>query len=1052
MEKEQVKKFDLEAAFKALDEIEIPVAEKGMRANRADLKEAFNKKTAYDVLVEDYYDISDNEALEEAQDDREGEVAKAKLSRIEKIVDLDAETADDLLQSYVGRYIIQCPQCMTLFYKKQEDIEYSEENPDVVNINEVCQHCGNTSGYTLIGKVDSVSDEEAGNYEIPEEENELDLDFDTEVAEEPTEEEPAEEEGSEDLDLDLDLDLEEIPEEEEEKKEESFQASGETVLNEEVETESLNTSEEAPSENETENGSEQLTLNEEGNAKWNALSDKPKGNIAKVKANPDIWEKTDKYIVYGVSADNKVVDKKEFKNESGKAADVKAVRDELLNSDEKIVDAFVARFYKNKETGEELEVELDSYTNSKNESLNNSEEAPSEHETENGSEETTLNEEVDKDLDAKLKAHNDYIAYLQGQIKQEEEALKRAGDNEEIKAAIQRRLDAYTQDLQDALPDALKNEPEANEVVVAEEPVEEVAVEEAPIEEAPIDEPVEEALTEETEQPKEKVALIDLSGSLAAKEQELVKKARDAGCKRMSKFTGPDFNKPLNFARNHEELDFIVYTNEDIEVNEGGKELQALSNVTVVRVDEANESLNASEAAPSENETENGSENLTLNEAVEDQKALFEAGEGDLDAVMDDPEFKKPISEKEVQAILNDSLDSLEEERIQPGDAPTPEAPKTYLPGEMPEKKIELGPDGRPITTKMPQPGDAPRPEFPKDPQPGEMPEKPLVNPNRLIAEDAEAEGSRFHTVQVGPKLDDLTPEEQEIFKSGDKEAIAKFWEDHPEYRESLEEDFDSYNKMMDEIKSKDSWKMSEIKDLENKYGCKIAPAELNKIPKLVKDLKEADEAEEAPAEEEPVEDVPAEEEPVEELQPIETTVEEVKEIATEVAQKLATPVNDEKEAEKQQEEIQEVVDEVVEEKLGEEKPEEGEAEEPVEDAPEFDFDDLQEESFNTHVKDFLTEVYENVADFAATSCELKEGRLIVEGKISFKSGKEKLTMFEFLPTYGEGKLFFEGYNKDFSADKAFTLNCSLTEAKEIITESFGYKYKINENLVEGLK
>ena len=32
MEKEQVKKFDLEAAFKALDEIEIPVAEKGIKA------------------------------------------------------------------------------------------------------------------------------------------------------------------------------------------------------------------------------------------------------------------------------------------------------------------------------------------------------------------------------------------------------------------------------------------------------------------------------------------------------------------------------------------------------------------------------------------------------------------------------------------------------------------------------------------------------------------------------------------------------------------------------------------------------------------------------------------------------------------------------------------------------------------------------------------------------------------------------------------------------------------------------------------------------------
>ena len=41
-----------------------------------------------------------------------------------------------------------------LVYKKEEDIATSEENPDVVNINEPCQHCGNSSGYTLIGKVD----------------------------------------------------------------------------------------------------------------------------------------------------------------------------------------------------------------------------------------------------------------------------------------------------------------------------------------------------------------------------------------------------------------------------------------------------------------------------------------------------------------------------------------------------------------------------------------------------------------------------------------------------------------------------------------------------------------------------------------------------------------------------------------------------------------------------------------------------------------------------------------------------------------------------------
>lgn len=239
MEKEMVQKFDLEAAFKALNEIDTPKAEKGIRANRVDLKERFAAKTYGDALVEDYYNVNDKEALEEAKEDREEEVAKAKLARIEKIVDLDAESPEDLLPSYVGKVIIQCPQCMTLFYKNPEDIEKSEENPDVVNINEICQHCGNASGYTLIGKVGKVSEDEAANYEAAEEgaeEDELSLDFNEpteEVSPEGTgggfeEEEIAVEEGSEDSsDDEPDLDAADLAPTDESLKHEQ--------LNEEVE-------------------------------------------------------------------------------------------------------------------------------------------------------------------------------------------------------------------------------------------------------------------------------------------------------------------------------------------------------------------------------------------------------------------------------------------------------------------------------------------------------------------------------------------------------------------------------------------------------------------------------------------------------------------------------------------------------------------------------------------------------------------------------------------------------------------------------------------------
>jgi hypothetical protein len=158
--KESITKFDLEAAFKALDEIDVPKADKGIKANRPALSEVFSRKSKFDALFEEYYDISNTADLTDAKDERNAEVAMAKLARIEKIVDLDADSPDQLLPSYVGKYIMQCPQCMTLFYKDQEDIEESEEDSTIVNVNEVCQHCGNESGYTLIGKVGAADEEE----------------------------------------------------------------------------------------------------------------------------------------------------------------------------------------------------------------------------------------------------------------------------------------------------------------------------------------------------------------------------------------------------------------------------------------------------------------------------------------------------------------------------------------------------------------------------------------------------------------------------------------------------------------------------------------------------------------------------------------------------------------------------------------------------------------------------------------------------------------------------------------------------------------------------
>lgn len=224
--KESITKFDLEAAFKALDDLDLPVAEKGIKANRPALTEIFSRKSKFDTLFEEYYDISNTEELSDAKEAREAEVAKAKLARIEKIVDLDAETPEELLASYVGKFIIQCPQCMTLFYKNQEDVEASEDDPSTVNVTEVCQHCGNESGYTLVGKVGEATQDETAelNDEESVEVTSTEEDEEENFSDESEEVEGSDETSEEDFDLDaelaeLDLDTEEA---EEDKKEESF--------------------------------------------------------------------------------------------------------------------------------------------------------------------------------------------------------------------------------------------------------------------------------------------------------------------------------------------------------------------------------------------------------------------------------------------------------------------------------------------------------------------------------------------------------------------------------------------------------------------------------------------------------------------------------------------------------------------------------------------------------------------------------------------------------------------------------------------------------------
>ena len=444
--KDSVTRFNFEDAFKALDEIEIPVAEKGIRANRIDLKESMKRVDKFELLFEDFYDLNNAEDMNTVSEEREAEVAKAKLARIEKIVDLDAETEDDILPSYVGKTIIQCPQCMTLFYKNAEDIVRDEENPDVVNVNEVCQHCGNESGYDVVGKVAEETEAAPGDElgtddfsaEVGDGENDIAIDDGSET----TEEAPAEEGGEVDelsaeadldsLDLDTELDLDEEPVEEEETNE------------------SLNTSEllkkiEDKNELKTEHESEKLTLNEamSESAFDKVIAQISADIIAEVKPTPkieigDYYEEAsfkDVFVSWEQWDEDNYTDDPAFSDAE------KAIIDWIDNNAERYpgfkLNALNDLGYN------DYFITINVYTDDVQESLTE-----------------------DADLNKQLNLYNDFIKYLQNMVEQDEEALERAKKqgNKEVIAAIQKRLDNSKAELEAALPETVKDEAATEEL------------------------------------------------------------------------------------------------------------------------------------------------------------------------------------------------------------------------------------------------------------------------------------------------------------------------------------------------------------------------------------------------------------------------------------------------------------------------------------------------------------------------------------------------------------------------------------------------------------
>lgn len=1023
--KESVQKFDLEAAFKALDEVEIPVV-KGIRPNRENLQEKFTRKLTSEILVEDYFDVGDAGELEQASEEREAEIAKAKLARIEKIVDLDAASEEDLLPSYVGKLIMQCPQCMTLFYKNEEDIEKSEENPDVVNLNEPCQHCGNTSGYTLIGKVDTVGEEEASEFDVEDfDENELDLDFDEEPAEEEEVEEPAEEAATEEEE-ELDLEPIEDGESEEEVKE---------------------------------------SLNE-------ATIYMTKAEMAKL--DKEVEEAQKEVAKYKIPMK---------RNSAGEnEPDFEAVPEDQREAAKKAHD----RYQKAVKARPSRSQNIIKYTDE------------------------SLNEDVE--INKQMELYNEFVKYLQKMVEQDEDALEEAKKlgNKEVIAAIEKRLENSKAELRAALPTTVKDEVTADELPTPEE-----AEMEAPAENKEDKKEKKESLIEHLtlESSNDRINGLATAIHKAFAAKNLADSVEVSTSAVKCEFgSGGHITIKTEDGLSNRTIEIIKqFAVKSLEAAGGKAELVNVKQVrgtTFIILD--NIVLASKATATAESLTEglrtwtcwfDGNEMGTVEaETREEAYAKMEETWPELHyGLYDGVAEIWPDDEEDFDESLKESADLLADD----GTLAMLINPSRWSAKVRKEKLLADPAFVKALEAFAKEYAMVARPEDLED---GVSPAEDMYN---CVFEGVKGEDldntldeliSYYVDIKAGEELTEAAPQAQGEFVSKLKrnysatEIMVKELKSHPFFSRlstrTIQRVLLPY--YIDRMGRKDLSTQSMI-DFFTEEG--FAPFVLDHFftidPLARKELLKADakfmeifnayasEFKLFPGSKDDL--VPGENEfdyafsiafdfgDENEAQDTEIARDTIKsfakmyaagkfdrslveELKEDVAGDLDTLLNSEEFkkpiSEKEVEAIKSKY-EALEEEIAPGMESEI-AMRNIVDTWEA-VEDIDDEKFNKLTESYLTEVYSNVKSFEATNCDLKDNKLVIEGTITFNSGKTKPTTFIYEAKQVEDKVILEGLNADFASEKAFTLNCKVDTANCLIVESLSYKYSINDTLVEGL-
>ena len=110
------------------------------------LSEAFRQ---LELLNEEDFNLSttaDNSDLKDFLDNDDMSVMSLD------VIDPEAETEEDLEDSYTGKVILDCCVCHSKLYKDKEEVQIDEEQ-DLANVGEECPFCYSNDGFKVIGEV-----------------------------------------------------------------------------------------------------------------------------------------------------------------------------------------------------------------------------------------------------------------------------------------------------------------------------------------------------------------------------------------------------------------------------------------------------------------------------------------------------------------------------------------------------------------------------------------------------------------------------------------------------------------------------------------------------------------------------------------------------------------------------------------------------------------------------------------------------------------------------------------------------------------------------------